>query len=237
MKKILKLDFTKEKALDLNVWNIAVGKKWANNEKQEYTNQLKNIFFNDEGLVLQATYEDNIFESARIHTKDKFFFKYGKGEIVAKVPSGRGTWPAIWMMPQDNKYGHWPKSGEIDIMEHTGNKLDMVYQCIHTEKYNHTRKDQYFHTVKIKGIADQFHTYGFEWDETSIKYYIDGELTHVYQKGEDNKSDQHDGWPFDQNFYLIMNMAVGGTLGGAIHSEDFPQQFIIKSIDIESSGE
>jgi len=233
MKKTLKIDFTKEQTLDSNLWNIAVGKKWANRESQAYTDDQKNLFFTDEGLVIQATLTNGLYESARIHTKDKFFFKYGKGEIVAKVPSGKGTWPALWMMPQDNVYGHWPRSGEIDIMEHTGNKKDLLYLCIHTEKYNHMRKEQYYYDVQKEDIADQFHTYGFEWTENEISYFIDGKKEHTYVKGEENKDSSPKGWPFDQNFYLIMNLAIGGTLGGKIDDQAFPQQFVIQSIHIE----
>jgi len=233
MNKKLSIDFRKEQKLDLNVWNIAVGEKWANNEAQQYTDLNENIFFNQEGLVLQATKENDIIRSARIHTRDKFFFQYGKGEIVAKVPSGKGTWPALWMMPQNNEFGHWPKSGEIDIMEHTGNKKDLLYLCIHTEKYNHIREDQYFYTVQKNNIVDQFHTYGFEWTPDSITYFIDGIKEHTYIKGEGEKDSSHKGWPFNQPFYLIMNLAIGGTLGGQIDMDMFPQQFVIQSINIE----
>jgi len=232
MKK-LTIDFTKETTLNTEIWNIAVGEKWANNELQRYTDKNKNLYLSDEGLVIQATKENGIYESARIHTKDKFFFKYGRGEIIAKVPSGKGTWPAIWMMPQFSEYGRWPRSGEIDIMEHTGNKKDMLYLCIHTEAYNHTRKDQYFYTVQKDNIADEFHRFGFEWTEDSITYYIDGEKEHTYHRGEEGKVSSHKGWPFDQPFYLILNLAIGGTLGGQVDPNCFPQQFIIKSINIE----
>lgn len=233
MKKKLMIDFTKEQNLDESIWNIAVGKKWANNESQEYTDSSKNIFFNEEGLVIQATYDGNVIESARIHTQHKFFFKYGRGEFVAKVPSGKGTWPALWMMPEDSVYGHWPRSGELDIMEHTGNQKDLLFLCIHTEKYNHMGKEQYYYTVQKNDIADQFHTYGFEWDEDSFTYFIDGVKEHTYHKGEEGKDATDKGWPFDQPFYLIMNLAIGGNLGGKIDFDSFPQQFVIKSIYIE----
>jgi len=233
MKNKLSIDFRKEQILDPNIWNIAIGEKWANDEAQQNTDLKENIFFNDMGLVIQATLNDHIIRSARIHTRDKFYFQYGRGEIVAKVPSGKGTWPALWMMPQNNEFGHWPKSGEIDIMEHTGNQKDLLYLCIHTEKYNHIRKDQYFYTIQKENIADQFHTYGFEWTPNSITYYIDGKKEHTYLKGEDEKDSTHKGWPFDQPFYLIMNLAIGGTLGGEIDMTMFPQQFVIQSINIE----
>lgn len=234
MKKKLSIDFTKNQSLDPQIWNIAVGKKWANNESQQYTDKDNNLFFSEEGLVIQATLTNGIYESARIHTRDKFYFKYGRGEIIAKVPSGKGTWPALWMMPQDSVYGHWPKSGEIDIMEHTGNKKDLIYLSLHTEKYNHLKKDQYFFSVQKQDIADQFHVFGFEWKQNEISYFIDGKKEHTYKKGENGKDSNHQGWPFDQAFYLIMNLAIGGNLGGKIDDQSFPQKFVIKSIHIES---
>ncbi|MDA3931857.1 MAG: glycoside hydrolase family 16 protein [Tenericutes bacterium] len=232
MKELI-IDFTKEQQLNSNIWNIAIGDKWSNNEAQHYIDSKDNLFFNEDGLVIQATKKDDIIRSARIHTKDKFYFQYGKGEIVAKVPSGKGTWPALWMMPQNNEFGHWPKSGEIDIMEHTGNQKDLLYLCIHTEKYNHIKKDQYYYTVQKENIADHFHTYGFEWTPESITYFIDGKKEHTYVKGEGEKDSTHKGWPFNQPFYLIMNLAIGGSLGGKIDKDMFPQQFVIQSIKIQ----
>lgn len=233
MKNKLIIDFREIQSLDPNIWNIAIGDKWSNNELQKYTDKKENIYFNEEGLVLQATFDGTVYESARIHTRDKFYFKYGRGEIVAKVPSGKGTWPALWMMPQNNAYGRWPRSGEIDIMEHVGNEKDLLYLCIHTEKYNHLRDEQYYYTVQKDNIVDQFHTYGFEWNENSFTYYIDGIKEHTYFKGEEGKDGSHKGWPFDQPYYLIMNLAIGGFLGGAVDNDSFPQKFIIQSIKIE----
>lgn len=237
MTKIYSVDFTKEHTLDYTIWNIAVGEKWANNELQQYTDDKENLFFNDQGLVIKATYKDGIYRSARIHTKDKLTFKYGRVDIVASVPSGKGTWPALWMMPNDSVYGGWPRSGEIDIMEHVGNKKDMLYMCIHTEGYNHRRKEQYFHTTTLPNIADHFHKYSLEWTADTITYFVDDVKMHTYTKGEEGKDASHVGWPFDQPFYLIMNLAVGGSLGGDVDPADFPQSFTIKSIDIDAETE
>ncbi|HKL47147.1 MAG TPA: family 16 glycosylhydrolase, partial [Candidatus Izemoplasmatales bacterium] len=93
---------------------------------------------------------------------------------------------------------------------------------------------QYFYSVQKNNIADEFHRFGFEWTENKITYYIDGKKKHTYVKGGDNKDITHQGWPFDQSFYLIMNLAIGGTLGGEIDVQSFPQKFVIQSIHIES---
>jgi beta-glucanase (GH16 family) len=231
MKLIKHFDFTSMTHLDPKDWNIEVGEKWANNEAQQYTDDPKNIFF-DDGLHIKATLNDGIIESGRINTKNKFYFKYGKIDIVAKVPKGKGTWPALWMMPQNNTFGHWPKSGEIDIMEHCGKNLDELFLCIHTEKYNHRRQEQYYRSVKIPNLSDDFHTFSLLWNKDSITYYLDEkELAH-YQKGEQGKDDSHHGWPFDEDFYFIINLAMGGTFGGEIDMDCFPQEFIVKDVKI-----
>ncbi len=232
MKLIKHYDFTSMTELS-DDWNVAVGEKWANKELQQYVNDDKHIFFSD-GLVLQATLDDDdIIRSARIHTRDNFHFTYGKIEAVAKIPSGKGTWPAIWMMPNENKYGHWPRSGEIDIMEHTANNLDRLFFCLHTEKYNHRRpKEQYYTADIFPGITKDFHTFGLDWKEDEIIYFVDHKEVARYQRGENGKDSGHAGWPFNHPYYLILNLAIGGTFGGDVDYDMFPQQFIIKDIKI-----
>jgi beta-glucanase (GH16 family) len=232
MKLIKQYDFTKMTRLDPD-WNVAVGEKWANNELQQYVHDSDHIFF-DNGLVLQATKdEDGIIKSARIHTKDNFFFKYGKIDVTAKVPSGKGTWPAIWMMPNDPQYGGWPKSGEIDIMEYAANKKDELFFCLHTEAYNHRKpKEQYYSSDIFPNIADDFHVFSLLWEEDKIVYYVDHVEVARYNRGEKRKDASHKGWPFIHEFYLILNLAIGGMFGGTVDPEMFPQQFIIKDITV-----
>ena len=232
MRKLIKhYDFTKMNALPESDFNIQIGDKWANGELQHYVNDPQNLFFREDGLVIKATREDGIYKSARINTRDKFHFKYGLVEIVAKVPWGKGTWPALWMMSQHSTYGHWPKSGEIDIMEHVGRNKDTVFLCLHTESYNHTRDDQYYFEKYIKGISDGFHKYAIDWQVDSITYLIDDQEMVRYTKFD--KPDQsHRGWPFDQPFFFIMNLAIGGKFGGEVDDECFPQEFIIKDISV-----
>lgn len=231
MRKLIKhYDFTNETNLHESEWNIAVGDKWANEELQHYVNDPKNLFF-DNGLVIRATKENSVYHSARINTKDKFSFQYGKIDIVAQVPKGRGTWPALWMLSQENRYGHWPRSGEIDIMEHVGRNEDVVFLCLHTEAYNHRHSEQYYFETKIEEATTKFHTYSIEWDSESITYFVDDQLMVQYNK-HDKPDTSHRGWPFDQEFYLIINLAIGGKFGGPVDDSIFPVDFIIKDIKV-----
>jgi len=232
MKLIKHFDFTSMQFLDPEEWNIAIGEKWPNRELQHYVDSSKNLYFDEQGLNIKATYDNGVFKSARLNTKGKFYFKYGKIDIIAKVPKGRGTWPALWMMSNDNRYGGWPRSGEIDIMEHVGNELDELYLCIHTEAYNHTKEDQYFQKVKREGISDDFQKYSLKWSEESIEYYLNDEYLGGYEKGQNGKDATEKGWPFDHPYYLLVNLAVGGSLGGNVEVDDFPQVFTVKDIKV-----
>jgi|AntAceMinimDraft_17_1070374.scaffolds.fasta_scaffold38913_2 beta-glucanase (GH16 family) len=231
MKKLIKhFDFKNDTSLDTNVWNVAVGDKWSNNELQHYVDSEENLFFRD-GLVIRATFKDGIYRSSRIDTKHKFSFKYGKIDIVAKVPKGLGTWPALWMMSESELYGHWPKSGEIDIMEHVGRNEDNIFLCLHTEAYNHLKGDPFYHEKIIQGATDEFHTYSIDWNQDSITYYIDDKIIVKYSKFD--KSDQtYRGWPFDHPYFLLINLAIGGKFGGRVDDNIFPVEYIIKDIKI-----
>lgn len=212
-------------------WNVEVGDKWQNDEVQQYHNHKNNIFF-DNGLVLQATYQDNIVKSARINTRGNFKMKYGKIDIIAKLPNGKGAWPAVWMMPQDSKYGYWPLSGELDIVEFSGNHPDELVYALHTEKYNHKNKNDYATRIKTEDLRNDFHTFSLVWEEHKIEYYLDNKLVVTYRRGQDDRDTSHKGWPFIEDFYLIMNLAIGGWMGGPVDYNSFPQQFIIKDIKI-----
>lgn len=235
MKLIKHFDFTKQNELDKNYWSIATGDKWANNELQIYTNNKNNLFF-ENAFVIRATKENDKYYSARVHTKHKFSIKYGRVEAVFKVPKGKGMWPAIWMMPENNEYGHWPKSGEIDIMEHSGNRLDKPFFCLHTEKYNHTNKEVYKYEKTIKGFSNGFQKVTLDWDENKICYSLNDKHLVTYEKGKNELDTTYKGWPFDKEFYLIINLAVGGTFGGPVDDDCFPQDYVIKEIKVYSKG-
>lgn len=232
MKRIKHYDFLNNFQEALKDWTIIKQKKNFNKEVQEYVDHSNNRYF-DQGLVLQATLNhEGIIQSTRMHTKDRFYFKYGRVEITAKLPSGKGTWPAFWMMSQEEKYGPWPKSGEIDILEHVGKKPHELLLCLHTEKYNHTSMKHYLSTYQAQDVTTTFNKYAIEWEEDSITYYFNHQQTAQYKKGQNHRDTSPKGWPFNEDFYLILNLAIGGNLGGEVDYDCFPQQFIIQEISV-----
>jgi beta-glucanase (GH16 family) len=214
---------------DPNKWGYDIGGSgWGNNELQYYTNQLKNAFVANGKLTITAYKEDmegRNYTSARLITKNKGDIKYGRIEVRAQIPSGLGTWPAIWMLPTDWVYGGWPSSGEIDIMEHVGYDQDVIHITTHSEKYYFKINTQKSATKKIENASTQYHLYRVDWTPEKITGYIDNELifTNV-NEGTDYKA-----WPFDQRFHLLLNIAVGGDWGGAkgIDETAFPASMLV----------
>ncbi|MFD2285125.1 family 16 glycosylhydrolase [Pedobacter petrophilus] len=195
-------------------WSYDVGGKgWGNNELQYYTDadtsNAKVIKGNLNITALKVAKDKNEYTSARLVTKNKFDFKYGRIEVRAMLPKGRGLWPAIWALPTNWKYGDWPKSGEIDIMEHVGYEPDSIYGTVHTEKFNHMINTQVGKGVKINPY-DGYHVYAVEWFKDKIDFFIDDQKYLTFKNN--GKGSAY--WPFDQDFHLILNMAVGGNWGG-----------------------
>lgn len=211
--------------LNLNDWNYETREPgWVNNELQEYTDSADNIYVKDGNLVIKAiktTRNDNevatdYYTSGKVTTQNKHDFTYGKFEIRAKGVQGQGLWPAIWMMAADeNFYGQWPKCGEIDIMEILGNQPEKIYGTIH---YGEPHKEQQgTYTLSNGTFADDYHTYMVEWEPDEIRFYIDGNLYHKvndwFTKVE-GKGEVAYPAPFDQPFFLQLNLAVGGNWPG-----------------------
>lgn len=209
---------------------------WGNNEEEFYTDSLKNAQIKDGNLVITAVQEQmngKSYTSARLVTRGKASWLYGRIEVRAKLPVGRGTWPAIWMLPEENKYGGWPKSGEIDIMEHVGYDSGVVHGTLHSDKYNHLKGTQKEGKITIADARQSFHTYAVEWEPETVRFYADDSLYHEVPKVKDDGSD---GWPFDQKFHLILNLAVGGNWGGkeGIDPSIWPQSFYIDYVRVYS---
>lgn len=186
---------------------------WGNNEYQHYTEKnIENAFVDGEFLHIKAI-EKKIgkknYTSARIISKKKGDWLYGKFEIRAKLPEGKGIWPAIWMLPTDWEYGGWPESGEIDIMEHVGYMPDSVFASVHTESYNHIIGTQKTKGIFLPDCEDEFHTYILEWEENEIRMYVD--TIHYFTFNKENTG--HKEWPFDKRFHILLNVAVGGNWG------------------------
>ncbi|HNW49839.1 MAG TPA: glycoside hydrolase family 16 protein [Prolixibacteraceae bacterium] len=197
---------------------------WGNNELQCYTSaQLKNAEVSNGTLKIKAIKEDISgfhYTSARLVTKQKGDWLYGRFEISARLPEGRGLWPAIWMLPTDWKYGGWPNSGEIDIMENVGYDPTNIVASIHTSNYNHKAGTQRNHTIEVKDNRSAFHTYAMEWDEKQIRTFVDDSLYFSFNK----EANDFNVWPFDQRFHLLLNLAVGGDWGGheGVNDSIFP---------------
>lgn len=215
-------EFNGTGAPDSAKWSFQTGGGgYGNNELQYYTSRSENAYVSDGKLVITAikeSYMGSSYTSAKIWTQGKANFKYGKFEMRAKLPYSEGTWPAFWMMPKLSVYGGWPNSGEIDIMEHVGNNLNTVVGTIHTEKYNHSIGTQISFSKYLAGLSEDFHTYSVTWNEYSMSWYVDSFKygTTVFDAGANTDVEAHAAWPFDQEFYLILNLAMGGNMGGTI---------------------
>jgi hypothetical protein len=182
---------------------------WGNNESQYYTNRSDNVIVANGSLKIIAkkeNYQGSNYTSARLLTKGKFSFKYGKVEIRAKLPSGGGVWPALWMLGDNISTLGWPVCGEIDIMEYAGNRIDKVTAALHYP--GRSGGNPVVGNTTITNAETEFHIYSVDWRETHIKMYVDNQLFLSFS----NSSNV----PFNQNFFLIFNCAVGGSYGGAI---------------------
>jgi len=221
-----------------DLWSYDIGGEgWGNNELQYYTeDRLENARVENGVLVIEARKENfkrgNDYTSARLVSKNKGDWLYGRFDIRAKLPSGRGTWPAIWMLPTDWEYGAWPSSGEIDIMEHIGSDMNVVHSTIHTQRFNHKRGTQIGNTIELKNVDSEFHTYVTEWRPDRIDSYVDGKLYYTVT----NNKEGPDAWPFDKRFHLIMNIAVGGNWGGSkgVDTSIWPQRLEVEFVRVYS---
>lgn len=192
---------------------------YVNNELQTYTSSLvdgKATTEIKDGFLHINCFKgsDGKVYSGRMNARPNTGWLYGYFEARIMLPSGKGTWPAFWMMPcnVDWNTNGWPKCGEIDIMEEVGANRDYVSSSLHTEKYNHTKGTQKTHEMKCAGAEGEFHTYAFEWTEDAITTYVDGKVQLRATKAE--MGSDHDSWPFHYAFYPILNLAWGGDWGG-----------------------
>jgi len=185
---------------------------WGNNELQYYTDATENSWVCNGSLRIRAKRCDfggKEFTSARLLTKNKADWLYGRMEVRLKLPTGRGSWAAAWMLPTEAKFGEWPKSGEIDIMEHVGYDVGNVHGTVHTEKFNHMKNTQVGRVLPV--TANDWHIYAVEWSPEQIRFFCDDQQYHVFKK---QSSEGWEAWPFDQRFHVILNVAVGGNWGG-----------------------
>ena len=227
-------------SLDLTKWSHETGGHgWGNNELQYYTDSDSNSYVENGNLVLKAEVVPQgigssrglrYYSSARLRTYGKGDWKYGRIEVKAKVASGQGIWPAIWMLPTDWLFGGWPSSGEIDIMEHVGYDLGVVHGSVHTEAYNHKINTQKSSARKISNVDTEFHVYSIIWDKDKISFFIDDIQYFLF---ENDQQGNYKTWPFDQRFHLLINIAVGGDWpGNPDNSTNFPRSMLIDYVRV-----
>jgi beta-glucanase (GH16 family) len=230
-------------ALDPKKWTYEAGMP-RNGEAQCYTrDRRENVRIEDGCLVIEARKERYEvpnrpgrlaeYTSGSIQTAGKFDFLYGRLEVKARLPTGRGTWPAIWMMPADSG-ARWPACGEIDVMENVGFEPDAIHGTVHTRAYNHVRGTEKGGSINIARPFDAFHLYAMEWDAKKIDFFVDDAKYFTF-KNEGNGADT---WPFDKPFYLKLNLAIGGDWGGrkGIDEGIFPQKYYISYVRVYQHG-
>lgn len=218
------------KTLDDKVWNIELGDGcpncgWGNNERQLYTNN--NHRLENGNLVITAKKDGDSYTSARITTKKKKEFQYGRLEARAKLPLGQGLWPAFWMLGSNFLESGWPKCGEIDILEYVGREPHTVYTTLHTQD-SHGNSINTKKTI-IPAIEEGYHVYAIEWTKDKIDFFVDKDLIYTFQPEIKNENT----WPFDQPFFFLVNLAIGGNFGGLkVDDSVFPQEFLVDYIKV-----
>lgn len=223
-KQILDEEFDGD-SLNTNVWNYELHDPgWVNNELQYYTNSKENVYVKDGKLIIQALEKvdgngKKYYTSGRINTQNKVDFKYGRVDVKAKMPRGQGLWPAIWMMPTNERlYGQWPRCGEIDIMEYLGHEENKIYGTIHYGTNSQSEQSQGFYKLGAdESFYDDYHVFSVEWEPSEIRFYLDGKLYSTENRwytGTDGIGTIKYPAPFDQPFYVILNFAVGGNWPG-----------------------
>ena len=220
---------------DPGKWNHEIGGwGWGNNELQNYTGRLENARVENGLLVIEArkeSFEGNTFTSAKLTTRGLASWKYGRFEIRAKLPKGRGTWPAIWMMPVNKTYSEtlWPDNGEIDIMEHVGSSPNLLLACLYSKEFNWMKGNGKTGTLEVPGLEEDFHLFSLEWTPEFATMAVDG----IPYNHAVNPQTSWEAWPFSHDFYLILNLAVGGYGGQrGIDETVFPQKFLVDYVRV-----
>lgn len=213
-------EFNNGTELNADDWTHEVQNSgWVNDELQNYVNHVTpggNLVteVKNGSLQIHCLKENGKIYSGRVYARVKQGWKYGYIEARIKLPKGKGTWPAFWMMPVNNDWttNPWPRCGEIDIMEEVGAVPNEVSSSLHTQDYNHTKNTQKTEKRTISGAEGEFHTYALEWTAEAIITYVDGKV--LLSKTKQELGSEHEQWPFYYAFYPILNLAWGGSWGG-----------------------
>ncbi|NCN04831.1 MAG: glycoside hydrolase family 16 protein [Spirochaetales bacterium] len=224
-------------APDSDIWNFEVLPPGTyNRELQAYTSKPENARVENGVLVIEALPIPGTtrgYTSARLTTQFKKDIFEGRIEVRAKLPSAKGSWPAIWFLPvsTDGRYG-WPHSGEIDLMEFVGYQPGIIHSSVHTSKYNWSLGNNFTRTLSVPTASTEFRTYILEWTEEALDFYVDDQFITQYP----NEGTGWEAWPFDVPFYLLLNLAVGGEWGGAegVDREAFPDRMEVDYVRVYS---
>lgn len=230
-------------APDPTKWNYDQGwgeQGWGNNELETYTNRLDNAYLQGGNLVIEAKQEtytnpaDGItkdYTSARLKTEGLFAQAYGRFEARLKVPYGQGMWPAFWLLGNNIVSVGWPTCGEIDVMENIGREPSTVYGSIHAPSSSGTNSHSAAYTLPSgQHFSDDFHVFALEWDATQVRFYVDGHLYQTVHKSDVTAGGQ---WVFDLPFFIILNVAVGGSWPGSPDATTvFPQQMLVDYVRV-----
>ena len=229
-------EFSNSGAPNPSKWNYERGYV-RNNELQYFTDRPENVRVSDGKLIIEARRDyatvdgaQREITSASVTTRNIQSWQYGKIDIRAKLPASLGTWPALWMLPNSWPSIVWPLCGEIDIMKHVGYDPDYVHTTVHTEANNHTKGNQLFKSTYLPDVDDAFHNYGIEWNDQKIDFFVDGGKVYTVSKNGNTIEE----WPFDQPFYLIMNLSFGGSWGGlqGVDKSSLPQTYLVDYVRV-----
>lgn len=220
--------------VDPDTWQLEVGGHgWGNEELQYYTGGTENASLDGVGnLAIVARRSDSQYTSARLISKDRVAFTYGLVEARIQLPTCRGIWPAFWMLGQNIDEVGWPHCGEIDVMENVGQEPAVVHGTVHGPGYSGSAGVTEAHDADTS-LADGFHVYSVNWEPDRIRWFLDGDLYSTVTPADLRGNP----WVFDHDFFLLVNVAVGGTLpGNPDPSVTFPQTMLIDYIRVYASG-
>ena len=235
-KLVMQDNFNTDGVLDNSIWSYDIGigpgnDGWGNNELQYYTNRNENISVQNGKLLITANKEDyqgSSYTSAKIVTKGKFDQKHGRFEARIWVPYGQGIWPAFWLLGDNIDQVGWPQCGEIDIMEYKGQAPTILHGSIHGPGYSGGNPVTKTYELMNDRFDTGFHVFGIEWTPNHINYYVDDVLYNQI-----TPADADGEWVFDHPFYIIINLAVGGSFAGSPNAETvFPQTMLIDYVKV-----
>ena len=232
---VMEDNFDVDGAPNPNIWAFDIGGNgWGNNELQFYTDRTDNVVVQNGYLIItakQENYQGASYASARLKTQNLFNQKYGRFEARIKLPQGKGLWPAFWMLGSNFEQDGWPQCGEIDIMEYLGNKPVEVFGTLHGPGFAGAESISKKYTLQNGRFDTDFHVFGIEWTENYINWYVDDVL--YSQITREKVAEEGGEWVFDNEFFMILNIAVGGNLPGNPDANTiFPQRMIVDYVRV-----